>query len=103
MFGYAGSSRAAFPADSPEQLIRIAVPSVAGGAVVGTYGGPSALERQPEAARMTRRVLVVDDDRQMVKTIRAILDHRGWESIPAYSGEEAVADGHRSVRRSARC
>ncbi len=40
---------------------------------------------------MTRRVLVVDDDRQMVKTIRAILDHRGWESIPAYSGEEAVA------------
>jgi CheY-like chemotaxis protein len=39
---------------------------------------------------MTRRVLVVDDDRQMVKTIRAILDHRGWESIPAYSGEEAV-------------
>ncbi len=50
MFGYAGSSRAAFPADSPEQLIRIAVPSVAGGAVVGTYGGPSALERQPEAA-----------------------------------------------------
>jgi CheY-like chemotaxis protein len=40
---------------------------------------------------MTRRVLVVDDDRQMVKTIRAILDHRGWESTPAYSGEEAVA------------
>jgi two-component system, NtrC family, response regulator HydG len=39
---------------------------------------------------MTRRVLVVDDDRQMVKTIRAILDHRGWESTPAYSGEEAV-------------
>ena len=39
---------------------------------------------------MTRRVLVVDDDRNMVKTIRAILDHRGWESIPAYSGEEAV-------------
>jgi len=40
---------------------------------------------------VSRRVLVVDDDRQMVKTIRAILDHRGWESIPAYSGEEAVA------------
>ena len=40
---------------------------------------------------MTRRVLVVDDDRQMVKTIRAILDHRGVESTPAYSGEEAVA------------
>ena len=40
---------------------------------------------------MSRRVLVVDDDRQMVKTIRAILDHRGFESTPAYSGEEAVA------------
>jgi CheY-like chemotaxis protein len=40
---------------------------------------------------MTRRVLVVDDDRQMVKTIQAILDHRGFQSIPTYSGEEAVA------------
>jgi two-component system response regulator HydG len=45
---------------------------------------------------VSRRVLVVDDDRQMVKTIRAILDHRGWQSTPAYSGEEAVAvaQGH---------
>jgi CheY-like chemotaxis protein len=40
---------------------------------------------------MSRRVLVVDDDRQMVYTIRAILDRRGWESAAAYSGEEAVA------------
>jgi two-component system response regulator HydG len=40
---------------------------------------------------VSKRVLVVDDDRQMVKTIRAILEHRGWEAIPAYSGEEAVA------------
>jgi two-component system, NtrC family, response regulator HydG len=40
---------------------------------------------------MSRRVLVVDDDRQMVKTIRAILEHRGWQSTPAYGGEEAVA------------
>jgi two-component system response regulator HydG len=39
---------------------------------------------------VSRRVLVVDDDRQMVKTIRAILDHRGFTSTPAYSGEEAV-------------
>jgi two-component system response regulator AtoC len=35
-------------------------------------------------------VLVVDDDRQMVYTIRAILDRRGWESTGAHSGEEAV-------------
>jgi CheY-like chemotaxis protein len=41
---------------------------------------------------MSRRVLVVDDDRQMVKTIRAILDHRGWQSTGAYSGEEAIAE-----------
>jgi CheY-like chemotaxis protein len=40
---------------------------------------------------MSRRVLVVDDDRQMVKTIRAILDHRGWQSTGVFSGEEAVA------------
>ena len=40
---------------------------------------------------MSRRVLVVDDDRQMVRTIQAILDHRGWQSIGAFSGEEAVA------------
>ena len=40
---------------------------------------------------MSPSVLVVDDDRPMVKTIRAILDHRGWESIGAFSGEEAVA------------
>ena len=52
---------------------------------------------------MSRRVLVVDDDRQMVKTIRAILEHRGWESIPAYSGEEAVAAAPAASRRSAPC
>ena len=40
---------------------------------------------------MSRRVLVVDDDRQMVKTIRAILDHRGWQSTGVYTGEDAVA------------
>ena len=39
---------------------------------------------------MKRRILVVDDDRQMVKTIRAILDQRGFDSQAAYSGEEAV-------------
>lgn len=46
---------------------------------------------------MSRRVLVVDDDRQMVYTIRAILDRRGWESSGAYSGEEAVALAEREA------
>src|SRR5690242_9129965 len=37
------------------------------------------------------RVLVVDDDRRMMKTICDILQVKGYEAIPAYSGEEAVA------------
>ena len=37
------------------------------------------------------QVLVVDDDRRMVKTICDILKVKGYESIEAYSGEEAVA------------
>jgi len=36
-------------------------------------------------------VLVVDDDRRMVKTIRDILRLKGYGSVEAYSGEEAVA------------
>ncbi|HEU5218675.1 MAG TPA: response regulator [Gemmatimonadales bacterium] len=40
---------------------------------------------------MTRRILVVDDDRAMVKTLCDIFRLRGWEPQPAYSGKEAVA------------
>jgi DNA-binding NtrC family response regulator len=36
-------------------------------------------------------VLVVDDDRRMVKTICDILRVKGYEAAEAYSGEEAVA------------
>lgn len=36
------------------------------------------------------KVLVVDDDRRMVKTICDILQVKGYEAVPAYSGEEAV-------------
>lgn len=36
------------------------------------------------------KVLVVDDDRRMVKTICDILKVKGYEAIPAYSGEEGV-------------
>jgi two-component system, NtrC family, response regulator HydG len=39
---------------------------------------------------MTRTVLVVDDDRQMVKTFAAVLRRRGWESLTAFDGEQAV-------------
>lgn len=37
------------------------------------------------------KILVVDDDRRMVKTICDILLVKGFEAIPAYTGEEAVA------------
>lgn len=36
------------------------------------------------------KVLVVDDDRRMVKTICDILNVKGYEAIAAYTGEEAV-------------
>ena len=36
------------------------------------------------------KILVVDDDRRMVKTICDILRIKGYETLPAYSGEEAV-------------
>ncbi|HJQ20041.1 MAG TPA: response regulator [Gemmatimonadaceae bacterium] len=37
-----------------------------------------------------QRVLVVDDDRNMVKTLRDVLSFKGWQVGTAYSGEEAV-------------
>lgn len=37
------------------------------------------------------KVLVVDDNRHMVKTLCDILEVKGYEALPAYSGEEAVA------------
>ncbi len=40
--------------------------------------------------RETVRVLVVDDDRRMVKTIRDILAIHGYETIEAFTGEEAL-------------
>ncbi len=39
---------------------------------------------------MQRRILIVDDDRQMVRTLCDILRLRGWEAHGAHSGEEAV-------------
>jgi DNA-binding NtrC family response regulator len=40
---------------------------------------------------MPRRILVVDDERAMVKTLADILRQRGWEVHGAHSGTEAVA------------
>jgi CheY-like chemotaxis protein len=40
--------------------------------------------------REKSKILVVDDDQRMVKTICDILRVKGYEALPAYSGEEAV-------------
>jgi DNA-binding NtrC family response regulator len=40
---------------------------------------------------MSRRVLIVDDDREMVRTLCDILALHGWTADGAHSGEEAVA------------
>jgi CheY-like chemotaxis protein len=39
---------------------------------------------------VNRRILVVDDDHAMVRTLRDILELRGWSTHAAHSGEEAV-------------
>ena len=36
------------------------------------------------------RILIVDDDREMVRTLRDIFNLRGWDTGEAYSGEEAI-------------
>lgn len=39
---------------------------------------------------MKGTVLVVDDDRQMVKTLSAVLKLHGWTTVGVHSGEEAI-------------
>ena len=38
-----------------------------------------------------KRVAVVDDDRDMVRSLCDILELHGWETVPQYDGEAAVA------------
>ena len=45
---------------------------------------------------MKPRILVVDDDRAMVRTLCDILRMRGWEAVPAHSGEEAIETTQRA-------
>ena len=40
---------------------------------------------------MRPKILVVDDDREMVRTLVDILRLHGWDTAEAYSGEEALA------------
>jgi two-component system NtrC family response regulator/two-component system nitrogen regulation response regulator GlnG len=39
---------------------------------------------------MSRRILIVDDDRDMVRTLCDIFTLRGWDTGKAYSGDEAI-------------
>ncbi|MBK5275776.1 MAG: response regulator [Desulfuromonadales bacterium] len=52
------------------------------------YG--AAADREEKNMSDKPKILVVDDDRRMVKTICDILRVKGYETLPAYSGEEAV-------------
>ena len=45
---------------------------------------------------MSRRVLVVDDDVDMVRTLVDVLRLHGWEAARAYSGKEAIAEFRRA-------
>jgi DNA-binding NtrC family response regulator len=44
-----------------------------------------------------KRILVVDDDRQMVRTLCDILRMKGWDAQGRYSGEEGVEAVNRQV------
>jgi CheY-like chemotaxis protein len=44
----------------------------------------------PQSSSPKGTILVVDDDRQMVKTLSAVLQLHGWKTTHAYSGEEAI-------------
>jgi DNA-binding NtrC family response regulator len=39
---------------------------------------------------VTRRILIVDDEKQMVRTLVDVVRLHGWEADSAYSGEEAI-------------
>lgn len=41
---------------------------------------------------MTKKILIVDDERQMVRTLSDIVRMHGWEPSGAYSGEAAVEE-----------
>ncbi len=41
---------------------------------------------------MKGTILVVDDDRQMVKTLSAVLQLHGWGTVAAHSGEDAIRE-----------
>jgi DNA-binding NtrC family response regulator len=46
---------------------------------------------------MSKRILIVDDERAMVRTLSDLLRIHGWECVGAHTGEDAVA----AVRREA--
>ena len=45
---------------------------------------------------MSRLILIVDDDRDMVRTLVDVLHLRGWIAVGAYSGQEAIAEFRRA-------
>jgi DNA-binding response OmpR family regulator len=39
---------------------------------------------------MAKKILVIDDEKDMVELTKAILDHEGYETITAYGGKEGI-------------
>ena len=50
----------------------------------------SSASSEPGTSRTRPRVLVVDDERLIARTVAAILNANGFEAVEAYSGEEAL-------------
>jgi CheY-like chemotaxis protein len=67
------------------------------GAALNTVASGSGSQVQPEAKRektamlsKKHKILVVDDERAIAEALAMILEHRGYETAKAYSGEEAI-------------
>ena len=53
-------------------------------------GRVGANQREPSRSNTKPRILVVDDERMITRTLAVILQREGYETATAYSGEEAI-------------
>ncbi|RPF21583.1 response regulator [Myceligenerans xiligouense] len=54
-----------------------------------TPSAPRAAERPPEPASLATRVVVVDDDPNVVEVLRTVLEQRGYDVVGVTDGQEA--------------
>jgi len=53
-------------------------------------GGPSAVRESTRAAAGGKRVLLVDDDTEIVESMRTVLESRGYEVLVARDGNQGL-------------